>query len=356
MTTTDYVISAWSAVSPFGIGRKVYADAVNAGQVATVPVDKAQWQVPDERAGLVPGFDVQEVLGKKGTRTMNRVTGLAVSTVGQLIEDARPKQGADTALVLGTTTGSSHSIMDITRTSLTGERPFDVEPSRLPYCVLNCAAGQCAIWYGLTGPNTTIASGRPTGIAVFSYARRLLATGRAERVLCGAAEEYSAERAWIDFHSRGGTPSVLGEGCAMFLLEAADSATARPLAALLAVESAVCVDGDWRATVERCVRRALSAGGRQWQDVQAVSYSGADDAMGRAEREALAGIFGPEKLTPPVTELIGETHAASAAFQIATVLSSMDRAPQTEGELTIVTSIDSGGTVGAALLQSAGVR
>ncbi|MCP5877146.1 hypothetical protein NL390_32295, partial [Klebsiella pneumoniae] len=69
-----------------------------------------------------------------------------------------------TALVLGTTTGSAESMMNFTRSSLEAEKPFYVDPALMPNAVMNCAAGQCAIWHQLKGPNTTIAGGRAAGL------------------------------------------------------------------------------------------------------------------------------------------------------------------------------------------------
>ncbi len=241
--------------------------------------------------------------------------------------------------------------MDITRASLTGERPYDVEPSQVPYAVMNCAAGQCAIWYGLKGPNTTLAAGRPTGLTTLSYARRLLLTGRAKRVLCGAAEEYSVARAWIDFHARGGSDTILGEGCAMFVVELASGAVAAPVATVLAVDSLSCVDGDWQATTAKCVMRALAAGGSDPAEVCAVCPSGSADKPGQAERAALAGIFGPGVPVWDVAELIGETHAVSSAFQIARALSAAAHGRELAGRLVMITSTDTSGAVGAALLR-----
>jgi 3-oxoacyl-[acyl-carrier-protein] synthase II len=357
MTMTPKVmITAWSAVSPFGMSRASFVDGVTGGHSAAVDLDQARWNAPDKRACLVPGFDIKTVLGRKGTRAMNRVTALAVTTVGQLIQAEDPGRawGRDTAIVLGTTTGSSQSNMDVTRDSLTGARPFDVEPARLPYCVMNCAAGQCAIWYGLQGPNATIASGRPTGLAALSYARRLLVTGRATRVMCGATEEYSTARAWINFHASG-RESLLGEGCAMFVLELAPSVPpgTRPLGSVLAVESRVCLDGDWRGAVARCVERVTSAVPGA-APVSAACPSGADDAGGEAERAVLGEAFGAGTPVLDVTGLIGETHAASAAFQLARVLSQPVAAAAPDGGTAVVTSTDPGGAVSAALIQLGG--
>lgn len=162
------VITAWSAVSPFGIGRSAFAEGMHEGGETAVPIDPEQWKVPDERARLVPGFSPREVLGRKGTRSMDRVTGLAVSAVGALLDDAERNRlvatGERGAIVLGTTTGSAQSMMDFTRDSLTGEQPYFVDPAQMPNTVMNCAAGQCAIWHRIQGPNATIAAW-PTGRA-----------------------------------------------------------------------------------------------------------------------------------------------------------------------------------------------
>ncbi len=103
----NIAITAWSAVSPFGIGQKPFIDGVAIGRPAVSVLDRARWDGPDDRACLVPGFEVREVLGNKGTRAMNRVVGLALTTVGWLIESVDPGRtwGEDTAIVIGTSTG-----------------------------------------------------------------------------------------------------------------------------------------------------------------------------------------------------------------------------------------------------------
>lgn len=120
---------------------------------------------------------------------MDRVTGLAVTAVGSLLDDGERNRAVGTgegaAFALGTTTGSAQSMMDFTRDSLTSEQPFFVDPARFPNTVMNCAAGQSAIWYQLKGPNATIAGGRTAALHALNYSRRLLGSGRARTVLCG---------------------------------------------------------------------------------------------------------------------------------------------------------------------------
>lgn len=357
MTTADPVITGWSAISPFGIGEQAFKSGVREAWRTPMPVDDGIWQVPDEHACLVPGFNAQEILGKKGTRAMNRATSLAVATAGRLLsgEGRAAGTGEDTAFVLGTTTGSAQSMMDFTRDSLVGARPYLVEPAFVPNAVMNAAAARCAIWHGLKGPNTTLATGRPAGISALSYARRLLVTGRARRALAGGVEEYSTARAWLHHHSGLGSGGLLGEGCAIFLVEPGGTVTRPALAVLLATEFRSCVDGDVGAAVQAAARAALARGGVADGDVFLACQSGARGPAGQAERAALAGIVGDAAIArvPDLVELIADTGAASAAFQIAAVLS-IAEARSAAGKPALITSVDPDGAVGCALLRLAG--
>ncbi|MFF8405644.1 beta-ketoacyl synthase N-terminal-like domain-containing protein [Streptomyces sp. NPDC014846] len=348
-------IVGWSATSPFGTGRRAFADGLREDRVTTAPLDAERWQVPPGPACLVPDFDVRTVLGKKGTRVMNRVTGLAVSTVGDLLAglDRTGLNPESTGLVLGTTGGSVQSTLDFTRGSLTGRRPYLVESGLIPYGVMNGAAGQVAIWHQLKGPNATLAAGRSAGVLALNYARRLLLTGRAATVLGGAAEEYSTARAWLARHTAEGDPDelVLGEGCAMFAVSAADPDSPATGTSLVGAKAMTCSDGDWETTVRRCVERLLFDADAKPDDLWAVSPSGAAGAPGRAEQalaEELAEVGGT---VVPVAHLVGEAHAASAAFQLAAVLSRAEEDDRSAGRLSLVTTTDEGGTVAAVLLR-----
>jgi len=340
---TPVAISAWSAISPFGYGREAFADGVN-GRVDPSEPAGAQWSVPDERACLVPAFDVRERLGKKGTRAMDRLSALAVCTAGQLIADVGLESLDDTGVVLGTTTGSAQSIMNLTRASLEAEKPDHVEPAHMPSCVMNCAAGQVAIWHQLRGPNATIAAGRATGLHTLNYARRLLLNGRARQVLCGAAEEYSHARSWLEYHRRGHN-QVTGEGCAFLLLEP-ETAARPPLAYLVGVRSSMCLDGDTATAVGTEVRRLLAE-----HDVEISSvWAACGD-----EHATLRDLFGDEVATriPPV-DLIGDTACASAMFGVAAVLSAASVDPRSAGRFAVVTAVADDGTVTSALFSSPG--
>lgn len=335
MSAAGVVISGWSAVSAYGQGRATFTDGVRASR----PADFG-----------VPAFSPREVLGRKGTRAMDRVTGLAVSAVGMLLAEADTGPG-ETGLVLTTTTGSAESMMEFTRSALEGELPYYVDPARFPNTVMNCAAGQCAIWHGLTGPNTTLAGGYAVGLHALTVARRLLTTGRARRVLCGGAEERSDARAALESHAAR-VAAPLGEGCVVHVVEHAGDVgqDRRVLADVLTVETGVAADGDLGAALSTRLERALS--GVDSVDVWAVVPCGARGPAGQREAEVLDAVL-PGAHRIPVAERFGDLSAASGAFQLAAVLAAAEHDPTAAGKVAVVTAVEHSGAVACGLLRLA---
>ncbi|MFG2029401.1 beta-ketoacyl synthase N-terminal-like domain-containing protein [Streptomyces sp. NPDC048825] len=363
------VITAWSAVSPFGVGRAAFTEGIRERRDTTAPLGPSYDKTPEPTACLVPGFDIRAALGRKGTRSMDRVTGLTVTAVGALLGESERNQrvgtGEGAAFALGTTTGSAQSMMDFTRDSLTGEQPFFVDPAQFPNTVMNCASGQSAIWYQLKGPNTTIAGGRAAGLHALNYARRLLASGHAESVLCGTAEEFSPARAWLEHHTASADSSdsadftPLGEGSSMLLIEPAGAGDQPVLAEILAVELGVILGEDVRAALSSCLRRALAQAPMNPEQIVAIARSCSSGRAGTEELLAIADVLGETgavDLAPH--ELIGDTGAAAAGFQTASLLAYAETHPSDEqhlsaatGRIGLITSVDRTGSVGCALLR-----
>ncbi|MFJ4435750.1 beta-ketoacyl synthase N-terminal-like domain-containing protein [Streptomyces sp. NPDC088923] len=357
------VLSAWSAISPYGVGNEPLRQGLAEGRDALVPLDREQYEAPFARAGLVPGFTAAEYVGKKGTRTMDRVTALAVTAVGGLVgvvaEELaeRPEQ---TALVLGTGSGSVQSIMDFTKDSLTGERPYHVEAARFPNTVMNRAAGQSAIWHHIKGPNTTVAGGSLTGLLALSYALRLHRGGHCGRVLCGAAEEFSTQRAWLEWHGRAEEEreTPLGEGAAVFLVEPAEEAAAAGRTALARVAGvrfrAYRTPDGAREALTTCVRETLEAAGTSPAGVRFVAPLGGGGKRAAEEEQAVTDALPgarPEWLR--LRGLLGDTSAAATALQLAAVLAAAGERGLGPGEAALVTGVEQDGQVGCAVFTGA---
>jgi 3-oxoacyl-[acyl-carrier-protein] synthase II len=354
---TRPVISAWSTVSPYGIGADAFRAGLRAGSPTAAPADPQRWNGVGADAHLVPEFNVREVLGRKGTRSMDRVTGLAVAVLGGLLDqdeaDRDRETGNRAALVLGTTTGSAASMMDFTRSSLVGARPYDVDPALMPNGVMNCAAGQCAIWHGLRGPNTTLAGGRTAGLLGLVYAARLLRSGRADSVLCAAAEEFSSARYWLERHLRDGDDTALGEGAGVLLVQPMDahSSRRRPLAEVLAVRSRVVVGTDVGAALTACVSSALAEAQVEAGQVWAASPSDTPGQLGEIERRTLEQLCGAEAVDRiPNVGRLGDLSGATTALQIAMLLATVEDGADVTGP-AVVTAVDRDGSVACAVLR-----
>jgi 3-oxoacyl-[acyl-carrier-protein] synthase II len=310
---------------------------------------------------------------------MDRLTALSVVATGRLLNDRigarRDGVGAGTALVLGTNGGSVDSVVGFTGGSLRKSRPYLVDPMRFPNTVMNCAAAQSAIWHRLQGPNATIAAGRASGLLALQYALRLHRSGRAEVIGCGAVEEFSTTRAWMEHHAvpdRAERPP-LGEGCAMLLLEPAGRPTRHgraELAEVLGMRFGVAEAAEVRPALAECVRHTLAAADESPERVWAAASSGGADIPGDGERAALTDVLGagtPVRLHS--SDLAGDTSAASASFALAAVLAmasgdpaqppgASGRPPGASGErpLALVTAVDRDGVLGCALLRLNGLN
>ncbi|MGV9451914.1 beta-ketoacyl synthase N-terminal-like domain-containing protein [Streptomyces sp. NPDC003635] len=354
------VVSGWSAVSPYGLGAEAFVEGLREERDAVRGADADADLGPYERAGRIPEFEVRAVLGRKGTRSMDRATALAVATAGMLLEAAGPGLAGDdpeaVGMVLGTGHGSVQSIMDFTRDSLRGEKPFHVDPALFPNTVMNRAAGQSAIWHTLRGPNTTVAGGAPTGLLALSYATRLLRQGHCEAVLCGAVEEFSAERAWLEYRARTGSAyrqpaGPLGEGCALFLLESAERARAHGRTALASIAASrfIAFSDVERAqgAVARAATEALKEADVAVDEIALLVPSDSGGPLGAREDAALAELFGEQR--PPrlrLRRLVGDCGAASASLQLAAALASGVDGP------VLITSVDPDGQAGATILRA----
>ncbi|HEY1575351.1 MAG TPA: beta-ketoacyl synthase N-terminal-like domain-containing protein [Pseudonocardiaceae bacterium] len=341
---TGLAVSGWSAVSAAGMAARDFSDAILRAQ----PDEPAS----GDRGGCVPGFDIRAVLGRKNTRSMDRITALAVLTVGRLMDgertDGQEPDDEDTGLVLGTSTGSVQSMMDFTRDSFVQRKPYLVDPARFPNAIMNRAAGQSAIWYGLRGPNATVAGGQVAGLFALRYADRLHRYGHARSVLCGAVEEFSPQRTWLERRRQDGAESApLSEGCAVFRLESAEDAGAhgrRVRAHLVATSFRVYPSqAEVPAVLADCVRSVLKTADLSAADVWAVAADGTEAQL--AGVTELVG-DGPRRIAPAA--ILGDTGAASAAFQVASVLSHAEADRSSDGRLALVASVDREGMAGVA--------
>lgn len=360
LAVTGWSLLSGAATDPGQLGD-VLAGAgsapVDAGSLVTDPL-------PQPKAYALVDFRVRDHLGRKGTSFFDRATALAMVATRQALADSdlvvndgnRDRVG----IVFGTTAGSARSTSEYSRETFVNERPYLVNPLIFPNAVMNCAAGQAGIWFGLRGPNATVAAGSMSALRGLRYSRNLLACGYADALLVGATEEFSAQSAWATHFARqrlgGSTP--VGEGSAVFVVEDADAVRAagrRPDAEVLAVETSLrdpTADGAARAGLEECVHRALSRAGVRPDDVWAVAtQENGMTALDAVEDGAVRAVLGEAPRRLRVKDHLGECHSASSVFQLAALFALHRADPALDGRISVVTARSSDGAVGAAVVR-----
>jgi 3-oxoacyl-[acyl-carrier-protein] synthase II len=343
------------ADSPAGLHAALRAGTSGLKAIELFPTET----IGCHQAGEIRPFDAQCYLPDRNLRPIDRTSRLLLVAAGQaLAASGWPAAGAERSeqeigLVLGTMFCSVRTIAEFDRRNLqlgaSHASPLDFANS-----VINAAAGQTAIWYGLRGLNSTISAGSASGLAAIGYAVDQIRGGRATALLAGGAEElcfesffghYQAGRlcgspAGGDEKDKGGEFPIpfdvrrngfaLAEGAALVTLEEASAAAARGAAGLAEVLGhgsgfdPLGTEASAVRAVARAVRVALEDAGLEAGDVDAWS-AGANGSVEGDRREALgvAAALGARAANLPVTaikSMLGEALGASGGLQIVDLL------------------------------------
>jgi 3-oxoacyl-[acyl-carrier-protein] synthase II len=348
-------VTASGVVSAAGFGMDALAEALaGVRQPHTEPTDPDGADHPPRALRTVAPFDRAALLGRKGTRNLDRLTQLGLLGADQAIA-ALPGGLAGveldrTGAVVGTTTGSITTATDVGRETLVNEKPYMVNPATFPNTVMNTCSGQIAIRHGLLGVNAAVSGGPLTWLYAVRYARTALTSGRADRLLVGAVEEVTARTAWA-WHLTGLlTPDApLGEGAAFFVMERTGEGTA-PAAELLGCEVGYYggAGPGLPGGLRRCIAAALQRSGLTPSDVDVVvPGAGGHVRLGMIERRATESELGALPETLDVVPALGEAYSASGALQLAALLATSAGT----GRIGLVTAMGEDGGAGALVVR-----
>jgi 3-oxoacyl-[acyl-carrier-protein] synthase II len=372
---TPLVITSCGVVSSAGLGLDAIGSALDpAAGFHGGPA--AEWresaQVPGEfppvPLAAVAGFAAEDHLGRKGVRSLDRTTQLALTACHRALASPGVSltdgDRASTGVVIGTSTGSIRSSSEFSRETLVQDKPYLVRANLFPNTVMNCCASQVAIWNSLRGVNATIAGGRLSGLAAVRYARNAITQRHVDRALVGGVEELCPQSAWAWYLSGALAADVaIGEAAAVFFVETADGAATggRPvLAELLACETGTpgssVRGGGLAGSLAALVERVLARSGVPAEAVTLASLGSAGlRGLARAEESGVRAALGraPARQVT-TTSLLGETFSASAALQIACVLAAWRADPDPGPAVALVTSLGHDGGVGCLVMRKPG--
>jgi 3-oxoacyl-[acyl-carrier-protein] synthase II len=367
-TPKRFVVTGRGILSSIGIGNEAFASALHAGRTGRKPVDGLfEEPLPGHEACYISDFEPREFLGKKGIAFLDRLTALTIVACGMALEDAgltMTEQNQNrVGIVLGSGMGSQQSISNFTRDTLIHSRPYLVNPVLFPNTVMNCAAGRSAIWHSLKGVNSTVSGGQLSSLTALRYAMTVIRQGYADVLLTGGAEEFSPQMAW-GFHHAGSlknTDTLLGEGCAMFVIEEATfarNAGRTPLLEILACRASTCAEPgpNPEATTKglaTCIRQALQQAGVTPNQIWALADSARGDrVLDSVEEEGICQALGNAPAHRlKVKQVLGECYSAAGALQLAALVALYKTTPGAAGRVSLLTSVGRDGSVGCAIVR-----
>jgi 3-oxoacyl-[acyl-carrier-protein] synthase II len=268
MGSSRIVVTGMGVVSPLGGNVDTTWKRLIAGQSGIRRLDDAI--VPDvdcKVAGVVPdvaedpeGFDAGKAVPAKDRKKMDRFIQFAVEASRQALaqagwapEDERGRER--TATVIGSGIGGFLTITDAVHT-VDSRGAKKLSPFTVPAFLVNLAAGNVSIMFGLKGPLGAPVTACAASVQAIGDGLRLIRSGEADIALCGGAEAcinrvalgaFAAARAlstgFNDEPTKASRPFdkardgfVMGEGAGMLVIETLEHAEARgatPIAELV---------------------------------------------------------------------------------------------------------------------------
>jgi 3-oxoacyl-[acyl-carrier-protein] synthase II len=356
------MITGMGAVSPNGIGREAFTNAILAGRSGVRRISHFDpSEIPVRIAGEVHGFDELAWVEKRERKHVSRVLPLALAAATEALEQA----GVDVASMpmaerrrFGVILGSGGGSQEFTEEQY---RLFFHQDYRhmslfcVPTGVMGTLSSDVSIRFGLRGPSHVITTGCTSSTDAMGYAVREIQSGRAEAILTGGADAPIAlgivkgfilmkilTDSWNADPEKGSRPFsvnrdgfVLAEGAWMFVVEEYEHARARGAAVLAEVVGygSTC-EAFYRVCLKECgeeparaIGIAMQQAGIAPQNVDYVNLHGTSTQLNdRIETQALKLALGEHARAALMSALksqIGHPQGACGAAGVAATLVAM---------------------------------
>ncbi|MEV6174987.1 ketosynthase chain-length factor [Streptomyces sp. NPDC051954] len=349
--STHAVVTGIGVAAPNGLGTEAWWAAVLRGESGIGPLTRFDAsRYPARFAGEVPGFVAEDHVPSRLLSQTDQVTRLSLVAAEEALQDAGLDPAELPDYAAGAVTASSAGGFEFGQRELQalwskGSQHVSAYQSFAWFYAVN--TGQISIRHGLRGASGVLVSEQAGGLDAVGQARRQLrkgasvvVTGAVDSALCpwGWAAHLAEgrisvsddpDRAFLPF-SADASGYVPGEGGALLILEAADSARARGARTYGTVagyastfDPAPQTGGGSR--LGAAAELALADAGVRADQVDVVFADGAGERdADRIEAEALGGLFGAYGV--PVTapkSMTGRLAAGGASLDLAAALLSL---------------------------------
>ncbi|MFT4907864.1 MAG: 3-oxoacyl-[acyl-carrier-protein] synthase II [Oleispira sp.] len=370
MNSRRIVVTGLGMISPLGNTVEDSWQSLVAGNSGISAIESFDCAAfATQIAGQVKNFDVTQYdLTSKDARKIDIFIQYALAASYEAMKDANldpssldnQRKDIDPSRI-GVAVGSGIggiSTIEQTCLDLDKKGPRRVSPFFIPATVVNMAAGNIAIKYGLKGPNFAIATACTTGTHNIGYGARTIAYGDADIMVVGGAEMatcpagvggFAAARAMStrnDEPEKASRPwdkdrdgFVLGDGAGILVLEEYEHAKKRGAKIYAELAGFGMSDDAHHITsppedgsgAQAAMQNALNDAGMQAEQVQYINAHGTSTHAGDiAETAAVHGLFGEHANKVAVSStksmtghLLGAAGAVEAIFTIKAITESI---------------------------------
>jgi 3-oxoacyl-[acyl-carrier-protein] synthase II len=321
----DVVITGIGAVTPLGLDRDSTWQGLLAGKSGVGEVtafDAAD--LPTRIAAEVRGFDPAAHFTVKRARRMARFSQFAVVAAREAVADAGLTVDEANAERVGVVVNAAVAGFDTVEAAtrrLLAAVPSAPEANFVPSSLTNMPACEIAIELGAHGPVNASALACASGLYALLDARRLIASGEADVVVCGGTDAAITPVMFAGLASMGAMSErnddpagasrpfaadrdgfVFGEGAVVMVLESAAHASRRgavPYAcvaggALTCDAFHVSAPGPGGVHAAAAIRQAVDRSGVRPGDVDYICAHGTSTkANDRTETAAIRSVLGP---------------------------------------------------------------
>lgn len=352
------VVTGMGMVSPLGLNVKSSWEALLQGKSGVGYITHFDAKdYPVRIAAEVKGFDPANYIEPKEIKKMDRFIHFAIAATEMAIQDSGLKINSQNSERIGIVIGSGMGglpTIEYYHKILLEKGWKRVSPFFIPMVIINLAAGQISIRYGIKGPNLAVTTACATGNHSIGEAFRMIQYGDADVMITGGAEAVITPMAVAGFSimralsTRNDEPEkasrpfdidrdgfVMGEGSGIIILEELEHALkrgAKIYAELVGYGmssdayhiTAPAPEGEGGA---RCMKAAINDAGINPEEIDYINAHGTSTKQGdELETQAIKKVFGEHayKLCVSSTKsmtghLLGAAGGVEAIFTILSI-------------------------------------
>jgi 3-oxoacyl-[acyl-carrier-protein] synthase II len=351
--TRKVVVTGLGCISPLGLTVAETWAGIVEGRSGAGPITHFDASPHKTKfAAEVKGFDPVGRFGARDARRLDRFAQFAIAAAEEAMSDASLTVDAANrervGIVIGTGIGGIGTILD-TYEIMKERGPDRVSPFLIPMMISDSAAGVLAIRTGARGPNMALATACATGTNALGEAAGMIRQGEADVMLAGSAEAsivplaMAGLNAMTALSTRNDEPKrasrpfdldrdgfLMGEGAAILVLEAAETAESRGAHILCEFSgygtsddafhiSAPAEDG---AGAALSMRLALQDASLAPEDIGYINAHGTSTRLNdKSETAAVKAVFGEHAYRVPISSTKSMTgHLLGASGSLEAVL------------------------------------